>query len=49
MIAPRFKGEPEKAKVAGKTAKTAVATTDCKCGRCTRSGESSDSSMAYSG
>jgi hypothetical protein len=49
MIAPRFKGEPDKAKVVAKTAKTSVAATECKCSRCTRSGESSDSSMAYSG
>lgn len=43
MIEPRFKGEPTKEqKMEDAESKK------CKCGRCTRTGESSDSSMASS-
>lgn len=43
MIKIRFRGEPTE-----EQKRMEVAAAQCKCGRCTRSGESSDSSMASS-
>ncbi len=43
MIKARFKGEPTE-----EQKRTEVVAAQCKCGRCTRTGESSDSSMASS-
>ncbi|NLI82340.1 MAG: hypothetical protein GX443_11755 [Deltaproteobacteria bacterium] len=43
MIEPRFEGEPMAEKQTDE-----MIYAKCKCGRCTRTGESSDSSMASS-
>jgi hypothetical protein len=43
MIVARFKGEPEQANASAETESG-----KCKCGRCTRNDERSDSSMASS-
>lgn len=42
MLEVRFPAEP------AEETKEAVVAGDCKCGRCTRNGEQSDSSMASS-